>query len=175
MAASKDVSPLQLLLHQRNLDKDVTQVCSILASPHFYLHVRLDWHWFIRYFLQNHQCKEFFNTAQNSFSQTTMCVQLILLLLKLGFSGLVKFRDIHWYHGIQHTKPSECLPWWISLSLSCRSRRSDSCNSSWSCLFCSLYLSLGLESMVKIWACCPPVTTLDCLANLLGLNFAFPI
>lgn len=27
--------------------------------------------------------------VQNSFSQTTMCDQLILLLLKLGFSGLL--------------------------------------------------------------------------------------
>ena len=90
MAALKDVSPLQLLLHQRNLDKDVTQVCSTRASLHFHLHVRLDWHWFIRYFLQDHQFKEFLNTVQNSFSQTTMCDQLILLLLKfIGFSGLL--------------------------------------------------------------------------------------
>ena len=48
MAALKDVS----LLRQKNLDKDVTQVCSSLASPHFHLQVRFDWHWFIRYFLQ---------------------------------------------------------------------------------------------------------------------------
>lgn len=118
--------------------------------------------------------KEFLHTVQNSFSQITMCDQL-LLCRKLRFPSLVKYKDIHWCYGIQLTKPSDCLPWWISLSLSCKSRRSDSCNSSWSCLFCSLYLSLGLEPTVIICACCPPVTTLDCLANLLGLNLAFPI
>lgn len=50
-------------------------------------------------FLQDHRCKEFLHTVQNSFSQITMCDQL-LLFRKLRFPGLVKYKDIHWYYGI---------------------------------------------------------------------------
>ena len=53
--------------------------------------------------------KEFLHTVQNSFSQIIMCHQL-LLCRKLRFPGLVKYKDIHWYYGIQLTKPSDCLP-----------------------------------------------------------------